>query len=162
MQDAEKLYNEAIQHNPRSVKAMMGLATLHRFRGDNEQCQSLCNKIILAEPSHEDATIMLSEVMFLGPEPDGASVPLEKLLNEHPNNYHALERLIILLRRAGKLEDVPALLKTASERDRRSGAHAGFRYCSGLYAQFTNDIGKVRPLTYLQQQPFIVVGLGYQ
>ncbi len=37
---------------------------------------------------------------------------------------------------------MPALLAAAEKNDRRSAGHAGFHFCSGLYARFTNDIGK--------------------
>jgi hypothetical protein len=49
---------------------------------------------------------------------------------------------------SGKLEEVPSFLSAASSRDKRSGAHAGYRFCQGLYAQYTNDIGKVRQLPF--------------
>ena len=68
----------------------------------------LCIQVILADPSNEEATVMLSESLFLGPNPDGAAEPLRELLKAHPNNYKALERLISLLRRSGKLEEVSA------------------------------------------------------
>jgi len=53
-----------------------------------------------------------------------------------------LEKMIMLLRRSGKLEEVPAFISAAQAADGRSGTHAGFRFCNGLYARFTNDIGK--------------------
>lgn len=73
---------------------------------------------------------------------DNAVAPLQELLNSQPNNYHALEKMIGLLRRGGKLEIAPAYLKNAENNDRRATAHAGFHFCQGLYARFTNDIGK--------------------
>ena len=143
-QQAEQLFNEALQHSPHNTIAMLGLATLSRNRGDVEQCQVQCRKIISADPSHERATVLLSETLLLGTDPDAAVAPLENLLKAHPNNYRALERLISLLRRAGKLEEVPEFLAAASAKDKRSGAHAGYRFCNALYARYTNDIGKVQ------------------
>ena len=40
----------------------------------------------------------------------------------------ALANTINLLRRAGRLEEVPAILGAAEEKDRRSGSHAGTQY----------------------------------
>ncbi len=142
-QQADASYNEALQHSPNNIKAMLGIANQCRSKGDVEQCQRQRRKIISADPSHEQATVLLSETLFLGSDPDSAVAPLESLLRAHPNNYRALERLISLLRRSGKLEDVPAVLTAAAAKDKRSGSHAGFRFCQGLYARFTNDIGKV-------------------
>ncbi len=72
----------------------------------------------------------------------GAVQPLEAILKKHPNNYKALERAISLLRRLGRLEEVPKYLSAAQASDGRSCTHPGFRYCQGLYARYTNDIGK--------------------
>jgi tetratricopeptide repeat protein 21B len=155
-QAAEEYFHEALQQNLQNTKAMFGIATLCRNRNDIEQCQMHCRKIISADPSHEQATVMLSETIFLGPEPDTAVEPLQNLLRAHPNNYRALERLISLLRRAGKLEEVPTFLSAASYADRRSGSHAGFRFCSGLYARFTNDIGKVSDCCSFSRMPSLL------
>lgn len=139
---AETMFQESITHNLMNVKAMLGLAKLYRARGEGEQAQAQCRKIILADPSQEEATTMLSELLFHGPDPEGAVVPLQDLLRAFPNNYHALEKLINLLRRSGKLEEAAAIIKAAEEHDRRSLSHAGLHYCKGLYAFYTNDIGK--------------------
>ena len=72
----------------------------------------------------------------------GAVQPLEAILKKHPNNYKALERAITLLRRLGRLEEVPAYLAAAQAADGRATTHPGFRYCQGIYARFTNDVGK--------------------
>ena len=72
--------------------------------------------------------------------------------------------MIILLRRAGKLEEVSTFLTAAEKNDKRCFSHPGFHYCtyvgtsfthssnlshwcycvhgSGLYARFTNDVGR--------------------
>lgn len=140
---ADALFQEALQHNPQNISAMLGLAKLCRERGDMEQCQNQCRKIISADPSQEEATVLLSETLFLGKDSDSAVTPLENLLRAHPNNYRAMERLLFLLRRSGKLEEAPEFFTAASKVDKRCLSHAGFRFCQGLYARFTNDVGKV-------------------
>ncbi len=72
----------------------------------------------------------------------GAVQPLEAILKKHPNNYKALERIISLLRRLGRLEEVPTYLDAAKNNDGRSTTHAGYHYCQGLHARYTNDVGK--------------------
>ena len=68
--------------------------------------------------------------------------PLQDLLALVPNNYLALEKAISLLRRAGQLELAMPLLQNAETSDRRCQTHAGYHFCQGQYARFTNDIGK--------------------
>ena len=61
----------------------------YRQAGEYEQCQQQCQKVISADLSNEQATIMLSEVLSLAPTPDpeAAVRPLLLLLKEHPNSY---------------------------------------------------------------------------
>ena len=67
-----------------------------RHAGEYESCQQQCQKVISADISNEEATIMLSEVMFLTPNPDPiASVkPLLMLLTEYPNSYKGKKKQI--------------------------------------------------------------------
>ena len=49
------------------------------------------------------------------------------------DHYKALSRLVDLLRRAGKLEDVPEFLDQAEKASSRAIMDPGFNYCKGLY-----------------------------
>jgi tetratricopeptide repeat protein 21B len=142
VKNAEQTFLEAIQQNPHNTKAMLGLARILYERGDREQCQAQCVKILTAVPTAEEAAILLSEVVFHSDQPENAVKPLQDLLKLVPNNYVALEKAIALLRRAGQLELAQPLLASAESADRRCQSHAGFHYCHGQYARFTNDIGK--------------------
>lgn len=142
VQQAEQSFHEAIQQNPQNTKAMLGLAKILYEKGEKDQCQAQCVKILTAVPTAEEAAILLSEVVFHSDQPEGAVQPLQDLLKLVPNNYLALERAIALLRRAGQLELARPLLQAAETADRRCQSHAGFHFCQGQYARFTNDIGK--------------------
>ena len=50
-----------------------------------------------------------------------------------PDNYEALAKLVDLMRRAGKLEEVPKFLETAENSSARAALDPGFNYCKGLY-----------------------------
>jgi len=79
----------------------------------------------------------------LSPEDlDNAIKPLRDYLLLQPNNYFALEKVVNLVRRAGKLEEVASFLTAAEKNDRRCMSHPGFHFCTGLYARFTNDVGR--------------------
>lgn len=73
---------------------------------------------------------------------DKACEALTTFLAYVPNDYIALEKAIYVLRKAGKLQDAQTYLSHAEKSDRRSVSHAGYHYCQGLFARFTNDIGK--------------------
>lgn len=121
---------------------MFGLSKIMLARGEKEQCQNQCIKILTAAPETEDAAILLSEVLFdaTNDDPISAVKPLQDLLAIHPNNYNALEKAVTLLRRAGQLSQALPLLAAAKASDRRCTTHPGFNYCQGLYSRFTNDI----------------------
>jgi tetratricopeptide repeat protein 21B len=49
------------------------------------------------------------------------------------DNYPTLAHLIDLLRRSGKLEEVPRFLEMAEKQSSRAKFDPGFNYCKGLY-----------------------------
>ena len=51
----------------------------------------------------------------------------------YTDHYDALARLVDLLRRAGKLEDVPKFLEMAESASGRATLDPGFNYCKGLF-----------------------------
>ena len=81
-----------------------------------ELCRVQCRKVISSDPSNEAATIILSETLFDSEAPGAAITPLEELLARAPNNYHALEKIIILLRRSGRLKEVHQQNQTCPEK----------------------------------------------
>jgi tetratricopeptide repeat protein 21B len=142
LQSAEQSFADAIQQNPQNTKAMLGLAKILYNRGERDQCRAQCVKILTAVPTAEEAAVLLSEIIFHSEQPENAVRPLQDLLKLVPNNYLALEKAVALLRRAGQLEHALPLLQAAEANDRRCQSHAGYHFCQGLYARFTNDVGK--------------------
>jgi tetratricopeptide (TPR) repeat protein len=67
---------------------------------------------------------------------------LTHYLTLSPNDYLALEKAILVLRKAGRLTDAQQYVTFAEKSDRRCVSHAGYHYCQGLVSRFTNDIGK--------------------
>lgn len=49
------------------------------------------------------------------------------------DNYAGLEKVIEILRRAGKLEECTKFLDMAEKSSGRASIDAGFNYCKGLY-----------------------------
>jgi tetratricopeptide (TPR) repeat protein len=142
--EAEKELQASLESNPQNTETMLTLANLYKSRGLDdssavELCRSQCRKVISSDPSNEAATIILSETLFNSDEPDAAIVPLQDLLKRVPNNYHALEKLIILLRRSGRLVEVPEYIESALKNDSRAVSHSGYHFCNGLYNRYTND-----------------------
>ena len=49
------------------------------------------------------------------------------------DNYEALSGLVDLMRRSGKLEEVPKFLEAAENASGRATLEGGYNYCKGLY-----------------------------
>ena len=71
---------------------------------------------------------------------EGATVQYQNLLVTNPNNYVAMEKVVSLLRRAGKLSDVEEIFQNAEKKDPRASSHAGLYYSKGCYFRYTNNI----------------------
>lgn len=68
--------------------------------------------------------------LMIWPSLNGKHNNLHLLLSD---NYLTLSRLIELLRRAGKLEEVPRFVDMAEKHSSRTKFDPGFNYCKGLY-----------------------------
>lgn len=64
---------------------------------------------------------------------DTAIYHFQQLLERSPNHYGALAQLILLLRRAGRLEDVPRYFALAEAGSPKATMEPGYHYCKGLY-----------------------------
>ena len=131
-------YNEALKHDETSERAMIAVARLHLARGELDSCQQQCMALIRVDPGNEAATMMLADVMFRRQD-DTATYHFEQLLEKTPNNYVALHNLLVLLRRAGRLDEIPRFLKMAEFSSLRAAVDAGFHFCKGLYEKYCNN-----------------------
>uniref|UniRef100_A0A2D4EQ19 Tetratricopeptide repeat protein 21B n=2 Tax=Micrurus corallinus TaxID=54390 RepID=A0A2D4EQ19_MICCO len=82
---------------------------------------------------------MMADLMFKKQDYEQAVFHFQQLLDRHPDNYTTLSRLIDLLRRAGKLEEVPRFLAMAEKHSPRTKLDSGFHYCKGLYLWYTGE-----------------------
>uniref|UniRef100_A0A8B9G865 Tetratricopeptide repeat protein 21B n=1 Tax=Amazona collaria TaxID=241587 RepID=A0A8B9G865_9PSIT len=82
---------------------------------------------------------MMADLMFRKQDYEQAVFHFQQLLERKPDNYATLSRLIDLLRRAGKLEEVPRFLLMAEKHSSRTKLEPGFHYCKGLYLWYTGE-----------------------
>jgi tetratricopeptide repeat protein 21B len=140
---AETFVTEAIQHNPQNTKAMHLMAQVYLSRNEVELCANQLRKVLLADPSDESAAVLLSNVAFKDSDAaEDAIRPLRDLIVINPTSYRALAKMITMLRRVGKLDEVPALFSRAESANKRSASHPGMHYCKGIYYRYTNDVIK--------------------
>ncbi|KAF6259487.1 intraflagellar transport protein [Scenedesmus sp. NREL 46B-D3] len=93
--------------------AHLALARLALADGQIEACQTHATALLEDQPDHEDAAIMLAELMAHQDNHESAVFYFQQLLDRKPCHYTALVQLLGLLRRAGKLEDAAKFITAA-------------------------------------------------
>ncbi|KAJ1188379.1 hypothetical protein NDU88_005140 [Pleurodeles waltl] len=136
---AIKFYKEALVYCETDNKVMLELAHLYLAQEDTEACQHQCALLLKNDQDNEAATMMMADLMFRKQDYDQAVFHFQLLLERKPDNYATLSRLIDLLRRAGKLEEVPRFLDLAEKYSSRAKLDPGFHYCKGLYLWYTGE-----------------------
>ncbi|PRP77845.1 tetratricopeptide repeat protein 21B-like [Planoprotostelium fungivorum] len=136
---AMTLYHEALKYNEGHEPSILALARLYLAKGDLDPCQHQCITLLRMDAGNEEASMMLADLMFRKNEYDAATFHFSQLLERKPNHYVALARLIHLMRRAGKLNDIPRFLKLATDYSKRSTMDTGLHYCRGLYYRYVNN-----------------------
>ncbi|XP_037998869.1 tetratricopeptide repeat protein 21B isoform X3 [Motacilla alba alba] len=120
-------------------QAMLELARLYLAQDDTDACQHQCSLLLKSDQENEAATMMMADLMFRKQDYEQAVFHFQQLLERKPDNYATLSRLIDLLRRAGKLEEVPRFLLMAEKHSSRTKLEPGFHYCKGLYLWYTGE-----------------------
>ncbi|XP_039350644.1 tetratricopeptide repeat protein 21B isoform X4 [Mauremys reevesii] len=136
---AIKFYKEALIHCETDNKVMLELARLYLAQDDTDACQHQCALLLKNDQDNEAATMMMADLMFRKQDYEQAVFHFQQLLERKPDNYATLSRLIDLLRRAGKLEEVPRFLVMAEKHSSRAKLEPGFHYCKGLYLWYTGE-----------------------
>ncbi|XP_019409134.1 PREDICTED: tetratricopeptide repeat protein 21B [Crocodylus porosus] len=136
---AIKFYKEALVHCEIDNKVMLELARLYLAQDDTDACQHQCALLLKNDQDNEAATMMMADLMFRKQNYEEAVFHFQQLLECKPDNYATLSRLIDLLRRAGKLEEVPRFLVMAEKHSSRAKLEPGFHYCKGLYLWYTGE-----------------------
>ncbi|XP_007945909.1 tetratricopeptide repeat protein 21B [Orycteropus afer afer] len=136
---AIKFYKEALVHCETDNKIMLELARLYLAQDDPDACLQHCVLLLQSDQDNEAATMMMADLMFRKQDYEQAVFHLQQLLERKPDNYMTLSRLIDLLRRCGKLEDVPRFFLMAEKRNCRAKFEPGFHYCKGLYLWYTGE-----------------------
>ena len=121
---------------------MMMLARVHLRRNDLDACIAQCDTLLRVNAEHEEALMTKADILFLQERYDEATEKYEALLMSKPNNYAALVQLIVLLRRAGKLEEVQPFLSLAEHSNPRAESHAGLHHCKGVFYRAQHDVQK--------------------
>jgi tetratricopeptide repeat protein 21B len=130
----------ALRSDEAHEESILFLARAHQQTGDLDQCQVRCATLLRLNPSHEEAAIMLADIMLQKEDNESAIFQFQQLLESKPDNFAALSRFIVMLRRAGKLGNAARYLKLAERAGVRVAHSAGLHFCKGLFARYKNNV----------------------
>lgn len=141
----------ALQSDETHEKALLYLARAYQQMGDLDQCQMRCSTLLRLNPAHEEAALMLADLLLQKEDNEAAIYHFQQLLDSRPDNFAALSRFLVMLRRAGKLlpssvdkeqgKAAQRYLRLAERSTNVRVAHApGLHFCRGLYARFCNNV----------------------
>lgn len=130
----------ALRSDETHEDSILFLARSYQQTGDYDQCQARCTTLLRLNPSNEEAAVMLADIMLQKEDNESAIYHFQQLLESKPDNFAALSRFILMLRRAGKLVDTPRYLKMAERSGVRVAHSSGLHFCKGLYARYKNNV----------------------
>nr|XP_057937823.1 tetratricopeptide repeat protein 21B-like isoform X2 [Doryrhamphus excisus] len=136
---AVKFYKEALVYCENDHKVMLDLAQMFLTLDEVDACQEQCSVILKKDQFNEDATLMMADLMFRRQDYEQAVFRYQQIWERKPDNYATFSRFIDLLRRVGKLEEVPRFFDRAEKHSSRTKFDPGFNYCRGLYLWYTGE-----------------------
>jgi len=124
------------------VQARLALARLHLDRDELEAARQQCTALLQMELAPEAATLMLADIMLRSNEFDEAIRYFGAMIEQAPGtaNYGALEQLVRLVRRAGRLSEAPRFLRLAEKSSPGAAIHPGYHFCKGLYNKYSRNL----------------------
>ncbi len=136
---ATSLFNESLRHDEKHVQSMFALASLLLDKGNSDEAQHTCSKILKVNAANEEASMMLADIMFQKGDFEGAIFQFEQLLGHRPNHWVGLSKLLHLLRKAGRTGEAKRFLDKSEKSSAKASTDAGFHYCKGLFLYFTRE-----------------------
>jgi tetratricopeptide (TPR) repeat protein len=126
---AQAFYAEALKMHEAHDASLLAMARLQCESGDVDRALQTAQMMLRLDAGHEEASAMLSDLMFRKGDVELAIGSFKTLLERKADHYSVLHRLMLLLRRAGRLPDAQRYLKAAAKSSPRAEFDAGLHYC---------------------------------
>lgn len=136
---ARECFSEALKFDDSHEEAMVAMARILVRADDVDQCESLCGNILRMNPNCEEAVVILADLMVRKERADEAEHHFEQLMEKKRDNYAALSQYIVLMNRAGRIQDAKSWLDRASENVSQDHVDPGLDYARGLYELYSNN-----------------------
>lgn len=123
---------------PDNEKILCAMADIFLRIGDKNSCETRALQVLKINPSNNQASYLLSEILLQNDETAKAVSQFQKILEEHPENYSILAKLIEFFIRIGKLEDAKPYLDKSHSKAANTN-DAGLCYCRGLFHKYSRN-----------------------
>ncbi|XP_036378258.1 tetratricopeptide repeat protein 21B [Megalops cyprinoides] len=139
---AKKSYKEALTHCEGDLQIILELAHLRLEQGNMEACYQQCQVLLKNQEDNEEASMLMADLLFRRKEYDTAVLCYKRLMEHTTDNYFVLAKFINMLRRTGKLDDVPAYFQKCEKDHPRAPIEPGYNFCKGLYCWHVGQVNE--------------------
>ena len=88
--DSITAYNDCLSRKEDHKESLFALARLFQNMGNNDQCTAFCHRLLKVDPSNDNASYMLANLMLMRDKPEDAIFIYMQLLDKKPDNFNAL------------------------------------------------------------------------
>lgn len=130
--------DKANKASPENTKVLCLMAEIFLKIGDKNSCETRALQALKINPSDNQASYILSEILLQNDESSKALSQFQKILEEHPDNYSILAKLIEFFKKTGKLEEAKSYLDKSQTRAANNN-DPGLCYCRGIYQKYSRN-----------------------
>ena len=131
-------FDKANKALPENEKILCAMAEIFLRIGDKASCESRAMAVLKMNPNSNLASYLISEILLQNDESSKALTQFQKILEENPDNYSILAKLIEFFKRIGKLEESKVFLDKCQGRAANTN-DPGLCYCRGLYQKYIRN-----------------------
>jgi tetratricopeptide repeat protein 21B len=115
------------------------LALIYLNQGKLEESQSTSEVLLKISPKNEQAGSILAEILLKSNQYEKAIERFRAILDENPDKYAVLSKLIDFYRRSNQLQEAKTAIEAAQNKASNTN-DAGLCYCRGLYHKYSRNL----------------------
>ena len=138
-QKAGECFEASLKQYPENEPVLAELAELYNRLGDKQQAEIKAVQVLKLNPQNEYAVHLISELMILKKQPEAAIDQFKKILENKPENFAILAKLISFMGQAGFFKDIKPYLEQISKKIPNAD-EPGLCYCRGLYHKMSRNV----------------------
>jgi tetratricopeptide repeat protein 21B len=135
---ALELFESAWKVNNTCERYLLAMAETHMKLGDRDSAEMRCIQVLKLDPYNQYACLLISDLMMLKGEAIKAIKQFLMVLEYNSSNYLILSKLIDLMFRNGRGDEVKPILDKVQKQCPNSN-DPGLCYCKGIYHKLSRS-----------------------